>query len=165
MILADRSITAAVDGRSSAMSMASAGGTGAGNPTTPAMPTAYPTAMMAQCRQRSAVISHLALALARSLRRGASPSWTLRPRHQMLDEVLEHWHIELVADFLPVALGLHEASIAENRQMTRDRRPGRLEMIRYGTRGFRTGSQESEDLTPGLVSQGPKDRISFSRHD
>src|SRR6476646_5557015 len=75
------------------------------------------------------------------------------PSHHVLHEILEHGRVELVVDRLSAALGDHEAAGAKHRQMARDRRPARMELIGDFAGGPWTAAQVLEDVAASVVGE------------
>jgi hypothetical protein len=75
--------------------------------------------------------SHLLLPVGAAPNAPARFVWLTRggtdPIHQVLGQVLEHGRIQFIENLLTLAFGDHEATLAEDSQMARNRRPTGIE--------------------------------------
>lgn len=76
----------------------------------------------------------------------------------MLHQILEHRGIQLVPDFLAVALGHHQAGIPQHGEVPRDGRPAGVERRRDFTGRQRILTQQPQDVAPRLVGECAEDR-------
>jgi hypothetical protein len=76
------------------------------------------------------------------------------------DHVSESGGLECIKSFAPVASFVHETSLLEDAQMSRDRGPGDVEAGGDVARGAFAAAEDLEDRAPALVGDGGKDGVS-----
>ena len=79
----------------------------------------------------------------------------------MFDDVLEDAHVELIDDLLADARGGDELRLAQDGEVPRDGRPGRIEVLGDLAGRPRPVAQEPQDISARRIGEGAKGGIHF----